>query len=90
MSVAKWIDERLPNSASIFGKRSLIRLKLSMYLDDSTRLKHLQDAAQKAIQFVQKTRSDLESNEMLALSLVKCIEILGEAASSVNCRSLRK
>lgn len=56
-----------------------------MYLDDSTRLKHMRDAAQKAIQFAQsKTRNDLESDEMLALSLVKCIEILGEAASRIT------
>ncbi|MCL6434746.1 MAG: hypothetical protein K6T90_11145 [Leptolyngbyaceae cyanobacterium HOT.MB2.61] len=56
-----------------------------MYLDDSTRLKHMRDAARKALQFVQeKTRRDLESDEMLALSLVKCIEILGEAASRVT------
>lgn len=56
-----------------------------MYLDDSTRLKHMRDAAQKAVRFAQgKTRSDLESDEMLSLSLVKCIEILGEAASRIT------
>jgi uncharacterized protein with HEPN domain len=56
-----------------------------MYLDDLTRLKHMRDASRKAIRFIQdKTRMDLESDEMLALSLVKCIEIIGEAASRVT------
>ncbi|NJP11247.1 MAG: DUF86 domain-containing protein [Leptolyngbyaceae cyanobacterium RU_5_1] len=56
-----------------------------MFIDDPTRLRHMRDAAQKAVEFSQsRTRSDLESDQMLALSLVKCIEIVGEAASRIT------
>lgn len=56
-----------------------------MQLDDDTRLHHMLDAAREAVSFVQgKTRQDLGENRQLALSLVKCIEIIGEAASKVS------
>lgn len=56
-----------------------------MQLDDDTRLHHMLDAAREAMAFVRgKTRQDLEENRQLALSLVKCIEIIGEAASKVS------
>jgi len=56
-----------------------------MFNDDLTRLRHMRDAAQKAIKFSQgKTRNALETDEMLTLSLVKCIEIVGEAAARVT------
>lgn len=43
------------------------------------------EAAIKAQSFVAgKERSDLESDEMLALALVRLLEILGEAASRVS------
>ena len=53
--------------------------------DDKTRIKHMFDAAQKAISFVNnRTFQNLENDEMLALALVKLIEIVGEAASRVS------
>ncbi len=56
-----------------------------MQLDDDTRLHHMLDAAREAVSFVRgKTRQDLGENRQLALSLVKCIEIIGEAASKVS------
>jgi uncharacterized protein with HEPN domain len=56
-----------------------------MFNDDLTRLRHMRDAAQKAVRFAQdKTRDALETDEMLTLSLVKCIEIIGEAAARVT------
>lgn len=56
-----------------------------MFVSDSTRLRHMYDAAQKTTQFIQgRTRQDLDIDEMLTLSLVKCIEIIGEAAASVT------
>lgn len=56
-----------------------------MFIDDSVRLRHMLDAAREAISFAQnRTRSDLENNRMLTLSLVKCIEIIGEAASRIT------
>ncbi len=43
------------------------------------------DAAKEALSFASgKTRTDLETNRMLVLSLVKDIEIIGEAASRVS------
>jgi len=57
---------------------------------DTIRLRHMLDAARKAISFAEGyTRNDLDKNEMLTLSLVKCIEIIGEAASKVSdkCQS---
>jgi uncharacterized protein with HEPN domain len=55
-----------------------------MRRDDFIRVRHMLDAAKEAISFVgNKTRDDLESNRMLVLSIVKSIEIVGEAASKV-------
>lgn len=43
------------------------------------------DAAKEAISFAEnKSLSDLYANRMLALSIVKSIEIIGEAASTVS------
>ncbi len=56
-----------------------------MHVDDDTRLHHMLDAAREATQFVQgKTRRDLEHNRQLVLALVKCVEIVGEAAAKVS------
>lgn len=53
--------------------------------DDAVRLRHMLDAAYKAREFVQgRNRSDLESDEMLALALVRLLEIFGEAAARVS------
>ena len=52
---------------------------------DSIRLRHMLDAAKEALSFASgKSRTDLESNRMLVLALVKDIEIIGEAASRVS------
>jgi uncharacterized protein with HEPN domain len=56
-----------------------------MRKDDLIRMRHMLDAAREAVSFAKnKTRSDLDSDRMLTLSLVKCIEIIGEAASQVT------
>ncbi len=56
-----------------------------MFIDDYVRLHHMRDAAQKAVRFIQgKSRQDLDTDDMLALSLVKCIEIIGEAAAKIT------
>jgi uncharacterized protein with HEPN domain len=60
-----------------------------MQQDDIIRLRHMLDAAQEAISFARgKKREDLDYERMLVLSLVKDIEIIGEAAAKVseNCR----
>lgn len=59
-----------------------------MYKDDLTRFRHMLDAAKEAISFIKgKKRSDLDTGRMLVLSLVKSIEIMGEAASKVTKES---
>lgn len=52
---------------------------------DIIRLRHMLDAAEKAIQFVEgKARPDLDRDEKLGLALVRLIEIIGEAAVKVS------
>lgn len=52
-----------------------------MRKDDLVRLRHMLDAAQEAIAFVQGScRADLDDDRKLVLALVKAIEIIGEAA----------
>lgn len=56
-----------------------------MRKDDLVRLKHMADAAREAISFAKgRSRADLDTDRMLVLSLVKEIEIIGEAASKVS------
>ena len=53
-----------------------------MLKDDLVRIRHMLDAAKEAKSFIKgKKRSDLDTDRMLVLSLVKSIEIMGEAAS---------
>lgn len=52
---------------------------------DVIRIRHMLDAANEAISFTAgHIREDLERNRMLVLSLVKSVEILGEAAAKVS------
>lgn len=56
-----------------------------MRKDDMIRVRHMLDAAREALSFVKnKERKDLDDDRMLVLSLVKLIEIIGEAASKVT------
>lgn len=60
-----------------------------MRKDDVVRLRHMLDAATEAASFAKnKTRSSLDADRQLVLSLVKSIEIIGEAAANVTteCR----
>ena len=59
-----------------------------MRSDDAVRLRHMLEAAKEAIAFARdRTRTDLNSDRMLVLSLVKSIEIVGEAAAKVTAES---
>jgi uncharacterized protein with HEPN domain len=52
---------------------------------DEVRLRHILDAAKKAVAFMQgRERSDLDSDELLALAIVRLVEILGEAAKNIS------
>ena len=56
-----------------------------MHADDQTRLRHIVDAARQAIAFVEGRRpSELETDRMLSLALVRLLEIIGEAARGVS------
>ncbi len=56
-----------------------------MFIDDSVRLFHMKEAAREALSFVKNSnRNDLDHNRMLTLSIVKCVEIIGEAASRMS------
>jgi uncharacterized protein with HEPN domain len=53
--------------------------------DDHVRLRHLREAAEKALLFSSgKTRRDLDDDELLRLALTKLVEIVGEAAKQVT------
>lgn len=56
-----------------------------MLNDDLIRIKHMFDAAKEILSFAKgKSRTDLNKDRMLALALVKEIEIIGEAASKIS------
>jgi uncharacterized protein with HEPN domain len=55
---------------------------------DLVRLRHMLDAAKEAESYIAgKKRLDLDRDRMLVHSLVRCIEIVGEAASKVSPQS---
>jgi uncharacterized protein with HEPN domain len=48
--------------------------------DDTSRLYHILDSAHKAVRFIdRKSRSDMDRDELLALGLVRLLEVIGEA-----------
>ena len=52
---------------------------------DEIRLRHMIEAAREAVSFARgRVRDDLETDRQLLLSLVKDIEIVGEAASQIT------
>ena len=53
--------------------------------DDTVRIRHMIDAIESALTFTQgRSRSDLDTDQMLLFALVRAIEIVGEAASKVS------
>ncbi len=56
-----------------------------MKREDRVRLQHMFDASGEALSFAEgKTRTDLDEDRQLVLAIVKCVEIIGEAASQVS------
>ena len=56
-----------------------------MSKEDEIRLRHMLEAAREAVSFARgRARGDLETDRQLVLSLVKDIEIVGEAAAQVS------
>jgi uncharacterized protein with HEPN domain len=59
-----------------------------MRKDDSIRLQHMLDTAREAESFSRnRSRRSLDTDRKLALALVKCIEIIGEAAAQISNES---
>ena len=59
--------------------------------DDPSRLRHMLDAARKAVEFSSgKDRGSLDSDEKLLLSLTRLLEIIGEAAKNVSPELCKK
>ena len=62
-----------------------------MFKDDITRIKHIIDASEECISFMEnKSRKDLDANRMLNLSIVRLLEIIGEAARGVSAQLREK
>lgn len=56
-----------------------------MQHDDRLRVQHMLDACKEALSFAHgRSRSDLYQDRQLLYALVRCIEIVGEAASQVS------
>jgi uncharacterized protein with HEPN domain len=52
--------------------------------DPKVRLLHMRDFAQKAVQLTaEKTRADLEQDEVLRLAVTRLMELVGEAATHI-------
>ena len=52
---------------------------------DEIRLRHMLDAAEKAYALVRgKVREDLDNDEILGFAIVRLLEVIGEAASSIS------
>jgi uncharacterized protein with HEPN domain len=56
-----------------------------MPLNDEVRVRHLAEAASKAVSYAAgRSRADLDDDELLRLALTKLIEIVGEAAKHIS------
>jgi uncharacterized protein with HEPN domain len=53
--------------------------------EDRIRLRHILDAAREALSYVQgRQRRSLDTDRMLVHSIVRCVEIIGEAANNLS------
>jgi len=81
----RWTCGRQRNSAGISVTKWSEIAKSSMLRADRIRLQHMLDAAREAVASARaRTRANLERERIWALGLVKCIEIIGEAAARVS------
>ncbi|MBF0627704.1 MAG: DUF86 domain-containing protein [Magnetococcales bacterium] len=61
-----------------------------MSFEDSVRIRHLLDAAIHATQFMAgRSLEDVRSDPMLLFALIRCLEVIGEAAGDLSsgCRA---
>ena len=53
-----------------------------MLRTDKVRIRHILDASKEAVEFVKgRSRAELDSDRKLNLSLVRLLEVIGEAAT---------
>lgn len=56
-----------------------------MSKNDEVRIQHILDAAREAVGFVQgRSRTDLDTDRQLNLSLVRLLEVIGEASRGIT------
>ncbi len=56
-----------------------------MFEDDSVRIRHILDAAREAVDFAKgRSGADLNTDRKLSLSLVRLLEIVGEAGRGIS------
>lgn len=54
-------------------------------LEDEDRLYHMLEAGREAVGYIQgRTREDLDTDRPFVHSLVRCLEVVGEAASKIS------
>lgn len=59
--------------------------RFSMPPEDRIRLLHMIEAATEAISFIaDKTRTELENDRKTLFAVIRCVEIIGEAAAKVS------
>jgi uncharacterized protein with HEPN domain len=59
-----------------------------MTADVAIRLRHMLDSAREAVEFAAgRTRDELARDRILTLALVRCVEIIGEAATKVSAET---
>jgi len=64
---------------------SLLNQKYNSFKNDEVCLRHIHDAAREAVAFCKgRSRTDLDKDRMLNLSLVRLLEIIGEAARGIS------
>lgn len=58
---------------------------MALLLDDETRFLHMLESSRDALNFIEgKNQSNFSHDRILVLALIKCIEIVGEAAARVS------
>jgi len=79
------VDLRTPSELSRYFRDEVLSTASVQYAkDDRVRLQHMLDAVNEALTFTEgKVRADLDHDRMLVLSLIRELEIIGEAASKV-------
>lgn len=65
--------------------------RFSMFKDNEVRLRHILDAAREAVSFAEgHHRKDLDTDRKLNLSLVRLLEVIGEAARGITSEFRRE